>query len=544
MEPSHFNIAATLEQVAKKSPDLPAVRVPWQKREISFAQLHEESSRTASGLIRLGVRPGARFLLLVPFSIEFISLTYALFKAGAVPVLIDPGLGRQNMLRCIEETQPEGMIGIPRAHAVRKIRPRPFRSVRFAITTGKGWPWGGIPLARVNQPGGGDFSPAAIGPEDPAAILFTSGSTGPPKGVLYTHRMFFHQVDILKSTFGIQPGETDLPTFPLFGLFSTSMGMTCILPRMDPTHPARVDPRNIVQPILDYEITNTFGSPALWDTVSRYCAGQGIQLPSLKRILMAGAPAAGTLLKRIEHILMGNAEVFTPYGATEALPVTSIGSREILAETWERSEKGAGTCVGRPVPGIEIKIIGINDGPIPTWEDAREQPPGKTGEIVVRGPWVTREYFNKTEATRLAKIGQGNTLWHRMGDLGWMDDRGRLWFCGRKNQRVQTAAETLFTIPCEAVFNRHPEVKRSALVGVGPREQQRAFIVIEPENSKRIRMARDKESFTQELLDLGSRFPHTRQIKKILFHPDFPVDVRHNAKIFREKLARWAEKQS
>jgi olefin beta-lactone synthetase len=164
------------------------------------------------------------------------------------------------------------------------------------------------------------------------------------------------------------------------------------------------------------------------------------------------------------------------------------------------------------------------------------------GEIVVAGPVVTREYFNRYEATRLAKIADPVrlTFYHRMGDVGYCDNRGRLWFCGRKSHRVILADETLFTIPCESVFNAHPAVARSALVGVRRRGKIEPVICVEPLQP----MSRSERSgVRQELLESGAAFPHTWRIKTILFHPSFPVDIRHNAKIFREKLAVWASRR-
>jgi acyl-CoA synthetase (AMP-forming)/AMP-acid ligase II len=193
------------------------------------------------------------------------------------------------------------------------------------------------------------------------------------------------------------------------------------------------------------------------------------------------------------------------------------------------------------VPGAEIKIIQISDEPISKWEEGLEIPRGQTGEIIVKAPWVTKTYFNREDVTRLAKIPDGETFWHRMGDVGKWDEQNRLWFCGRKNHRVIIGSETLFTIPSEAIFNQHPDVRRSALVGKGSGNDREPVIIIEPENKDGV--AKDRKTFTKELLELGAAHPHTRSIKKILFYPDFPVDVRHNAKIFREKLAAWAESQ-
>ncbi|MBI4383750.1 MAG: AMP-binding protein [Nitrospinae bacterium] len=544
MEGPHCNIADVLDRQAEDIPDNTALYEPDGDgyKSVSFRGLRDESNRLASGLHQLGIARGAKVLLMVPPGIEFTALAFALFKLGALPVLIDPGLGRSNMLSAIEEVEPTAMIAVPLAHAARMVFPKPFKKIRIAVTVGRRWFWGGKTLDDVRKAGNPGFAAPPTGADDPAAILFTSGSTGPAKGVLYTHGMFTRQVELIKDHYSIRQGEVELPTFPLFALFGTGMGMTCVIPRMDPTRPARVDPENIVRAVREFKVESSFGSPALWNTVSRYCQERNIQLPTIKRILMAGAPVPGTLLKRFDGILDASAAIHTPYGATEALPVASIDRREILGETWDKTREGLGTCVGRPVPGAAVRIIRIDDGPIAEWDGNLELPRGEIGEITVAAPWVTREYFNKERATALAKIRDGGGFWHRMGDVGYLDDRGRLWFCGRKNQRVTAPGGDLFTIPCEAIFNRHPDVRRSALVGVGPCGAQRPVIVIEPENKKRVASEGERETFRQELLELGAGYKITREIREIRFHPEFPVDARHNAKIFRERLAQWVKR--
>ena len=539
MTPS--NIAFALEKQALEIPNTPAifVRAGGGCKQISFLELHEESDRLASGLSKLGITRGTTVLLMVPSGIEFIALTFALFKLNAIPVLIDPGIGKKNLLNAIEEIEPLAMIGIPRAHAARIFFPKPFKKTRIMITVGRRWFWGGKTLEQIRSLGSSGFDAAPTLPDDPAAILFTSGSTGPAKGVLYTHGMFSRQVELIQNLYGIKQGDIELPTFPLFALFGVGMGMTCVIPDMDATRPAQVDPRKIIQAIHDFKVTSSFGSPALWNTVSLYCQEQGIRLPTIKRILMAGAPVSGSLLKRFESILGKDAEIHTPYGATEALPIASITRTEILRETWSESEKGKGVCVGRAVPGATIKVIKITDDPIAAWDDGLELHQGEIGEIVVQGAWITRKYYRREKATGLAKIEQGKTFWHRMGDVGYFDPQNRLWFCGRKNHRVTTPCGTLYTIPCEAIFNKHPDVKRSALVGIGPKCEQRPVIVIETELSA---SSKNKETLCRELLELGVA-ANLQEVRHILFHGQFPVDARHNAKIFREQLAEWAEKK-
>ena len=233
-------------------------------------------------------------------------------------------------------------------------------------------------------------------------------------------------------------------------------------------------------------------------------------------------------------------DVHTPYGATEALPVASISAGEVLAETLPRSQIGQGTCVGRRFPGIEWRIIAIRDEPIPTIQEADVLAPGEIGELIVRGPVVTREYVTRAEANAQHKIRDGDCVWHRMGDVGYLDPKERFWFCGRLTHRLRTPGGTMFTIPCEAIFNQHPAIYRSALVGIGPPGRQVPVIVAEPWPDHRPAGSRQRARLVSELRDLAGRHPHTQAITRFLIHPALPVDIRHNAKIRREQLALWA----
>ncbi|MFV2070636.1 MAG: peptide synthase, partial [Pirellulales bacterium] len=235
-------------------------------------------------------------------------------------------------------------------------------------------------------------------------------------------------------------------------------------------------------------------------------------------------------------------EVYTPYGATEALPVASMAASDVLTSTWEQTERGGGVCVGRRFPAIEWKVIRPVDGPVATIAEIDELPRGEIGELIVRGPQVTRRYVTRLEWNARSKIADGDTLWHRMGDLGYFDDVGRFWFCGRMNHRVQTADGPLDTIRCEAIFNRHPDVRRTALVGIGGGEDQTPALVIEPVQWRQLRGAR-RGQLVRELGELAAGCEHTRRIEHFLFRRTLPVDVRHNAKIFREELAVWAERR-
>jgi acyl-CoA synthetase (AMP-forming)/AMP-acid ligase II len=484
-------------------------------------------------------------LLMVKPGLSFYALTFALFKIGAVPVFIDPGMGWLSFMGCVRQSAPEAFLGIPAAHVLRVLFPARFRSVRLKAVLGRLPFPGATRLAADDGALAEAFPTAAVEPEAPAAVLFTTGSTGPAKGVAYTHRIFVTQVELLRREYGIGPGDVDLPCFPLFGLFSTALGATAVIPDMDPSRPAQVDPRRIVEPVLQHGVTYSFGSPSLWARVGRDCAQRGQRLPTLKRVIMAGAPVpAAVHATLLEQVLPPGAQTYTPYGATEALPVTTFSGREMLAETAAATRQGAGMCVGRPLAENTVRIIRISDEALAHWREEWVLPAGQIGEVVVKGPVVTAQYHRLPEATRRAKIADGDTVWHRMGDVGYLDERGRLWFCGRLAHRVQTAHGTLYSVRCEAVFNAVGGVRRSALVGVGPdRTNQRPIMVIEPEAGAFPSTGRRREAFATRLLSAGAANDLTRTIRSVLFHRAFPVDIRHNAKIRREVLAQWAQRR-
>ncbi len=544
-----YNVAAHLPEMAKKQPTTAAVHFPYkqdkdgtpQYQTYSYAQLDVESNRIANALESIGITRGIRTVLMVKPSLDFFALTFALFKVGAVPVLIDPGMGIKNLKVCLAEADPHAFIGIPKAQIARLLLGWGKKSLKIILTVGSRWFWGGSTLSNLlnKSTDSQDFATAHTQSDEIAAILFTSGSTGIPKGAVYSHGNFVAQVEALRDIYQIAPGEIDLPTFPLFALFAPALGMTSVIPEMDFTRPGSVDAEKITTAIQRFNVTTMFGSPALIRRVGLYGEEHNIQLPSLKRAISAGAPVPAAVMSRFVKLLNPGVQVFTPYGATESLPVCSIGSDIILNETCHETDQGHGVCVGFPVPGIELDIIEINDQAIPSWKDELRVPDGTIGEIVVAGEQVTRSYYNRPESTRLAKImgDEVGHFSHRMGDLGYRDKHGRIWFCGRKAHRVITKTDTLFTIPCEAVFNTHKDVYRTALVGVQRADQVEPVICVELEKNDSLQ----PQKLIKELQSLAQDHSITKSIQRFLIHPGFPVDIRHNAKIFREKLALWAQ---
>jgi acyl-CoA synthetase (AMP-forming)/AMP-acid ligase II len=530
---ANANIARHLALMAAAQPDRTALKIPRGRTAagridyltLTFAELDAEVSAWGEKLAAAGVRSGDRTLVMVKQGLPLIAAVFALFRAGAVPVVIDPGMGLKNFLTCVARSRPRALVGLPLAQVISRLFRSAFSSVEIRIGA-SGSATDRLPRVNREQPNSNIVISAAT---DLAAVLFTSGSTGAPKGVCYEHGMFEAQVRLIRETYGIAAGEVDLPMLPIFALFNPALGLTTIVPELDPRHPAEADPAKIVQAILQENVTTSFGSPTLWLKVSEHCRKNNLTLPSLHRVLSAGAPVSSTLWEN-SHAFLPNGRLHSPYGATEALPVASVSSTEIDL----LSVRGA--CVGRPLPEIRVKIIRLTDLPIFTLSQAGEIPTGETGEIIVQGPVVTKVYDELPEATAAAKISDGPDLWHRMGDCGYVDFSGRLWFVGRKAERVQTVGGPLFTEPCEQVFRLHPRVTRCALIGLGERGSQHPAIVIELPEPR----AHAARTLAHEFRALALRHPHTASISRFFFHPKFPVDVRHNAKIHRLTLAQWA----
>ncbi len=542
------NVALYLKNMARIQPYKKAVICPvsYDKKgrvtytHFTFRQLDQESDCLANGLEKIGITRGIRTILMVKPSLEFFTLIFALFKAGAVPVVVDPGMGIRRMIACLKESRSKALIGIPPAHILRLIYPKFFKSVNIFVTVGKRLFWRGPTLDQLISRPFKPYSIADTRADETAALLFTTGSTGPAKGVIYTHGHFEAQIRHLKEHFSILPGEVNLPTFPLFALFDPALGRTSVIPDMNPTRPAHVNPIKIIEAINNHGVAELFASPALLNRVGRYGKKNNIRLPSLKRVISSGAPVSPDNIERFASLLGPDTQIYTGYGATEAMPVAVMGSNEILAETKKLSERGFGVCIGRSLDKLQVAIIKITDNPIVEWSENILVANGDIGEITVKGELVTRQYFNNARADALSKIKAKNSFWHRMGDLGWKDKKGRIWFCGRKNHRVITSDKTFFTIPCEAVFNSNPNVFRSALVGVGEKDNKIPVICIELEPFAK---KKNKAQIKKELLLLAQDSLLTESIKHIFFHKAFPVDIRHNSKIFREKLAVWAEKK-
>lgn len=579
------NICRHLKQAAHAIPHHLAVAVQSAQgasvanlrySELDFLNLDRQSDAIAFALNAHGIERGMKAVLMVTPSLDFFALTFALFKAGVIPILVDPGMGIRNLKQCFAEAAPDAFIGIPKAHIARRLFGWGKGSIKSLLNVDDGKTGlaaklirigtGAISLSTLLQSTSvqssapkSEYPMVMLKSDEIAAILFTSGSTGTPKGVVYSHGMFEAQIQALKNDYGICHGERDLATFPLFSLFGPALGMASIVPEMDASKPITANPEFLFAAIEKYQCSNIFVNPALLERLGRAGEQKQHKLPSVQRVISAGAPATIASIARFSKMLSQGVPILNSYGATESLPISMIASDALFATT-DITDNGGGICVGRAIDGVTIRIIAISEEVIPEWDDALQLNNGEIGEIVVQGPMVSQSYYlnnsqhasqNESQgkrATAAAKIWDSatNTVRHRMGDLGYLDDQGLLWMCGRKAHRVDATLNGLFakryySIPCERIFNTHPNVKRSALVGVKVANEIEPLICIELDQSL---VCNKSQQLYQDLIAIAEQFMQTQGIRRFLIHPDFPVDVRHNAKIFREKLAVWAQSQT
>ena len=538
------NIAEALAQQAARQGDAVALIIPqkptadgWVDERLTYRQLNDQVEALARGLVIKGLTQGTRVALMVPPSPMFFVSFFALMRAGLVPVLIDPGIGLKPLKQCLAEAEPQVFMGIGKAQWARKVFGWAKVSLQHTITVGGRWGSNtDRALIKLGQVHARATPLAEVTEDDPAAILFTSGSTGIPKGVVYRHRHFQAQVELIRDTYGIEPGEIDCPTFPPFALFDPALGMTTVIPKMDFTRPASVDPKMLVSLIEHYEVTNLFGSPALMNTLTAHTQQEKIHLGSLRRVLSAGAPVSPKVIERMHRALNKEADIHTPYGATEVLPVATVSGRQIVSGLAARHRNGQGICVGKALSANQVKIIAITDQVIEHINQANVLGTEAVGEICVTGPSVTDQYWARAQQTAEAKIqGEAGAVWHRMGDVGWLDDEGRLWFCGRKAERVITEQGVLFTECVEGIVNAVSGVYRSALIGIDQAKSdgpvKTPVVVLELEAGA------DTERVVRAVKEELARRPLTEMITEVRVHKALPVDIRHNAKIKRGLLA-------
>ncbi|MFJ6048783.1 fatty acid CoA ligase family protein [Streptomyces sp. NPDC092307] len=579
---STAGVAGWLERNARAFPEKPAVIHPDGRGSggystLTYGELQDTVEELARGFRHAGITRGTRTVLMAPPGPELFALCFALFRVGAVPVVVDPGMGVRRMLHCYRAVGAEAFIGPPLAQLVRVLGRRTFAGVRVPVTLGRRRLGRGHTLAALRAIPT-NATPASGGPVDTAPptggddllmIGFTTGSTGPAKGVEYTHRMALSIARRIEAVHGRTRDDVSLVTLPFYGVLDLVYGSTLVLAPLAPARVAQADPALLVDALERFRVTTMFASPALLRNLAGHLTGAARgrhPLPDLRCVVSGGAPVPDAVVAALRSVLDEKARIHVTYGATEVLPITSIEAAEILGDedvdtaregevtatgTAAGAAAGEGTCVGRPVPGTRVAIAPVTDGPLARFDPAAGLPAGRVGEILVQGDSVSRRYHRAPDsdaahkATEERPDGATPLVWHRTGDLGHLDAEGRLWFCGRAAQRVRTGHRDLYTVRCEGVFNAHPLVRRTALVGIGPAGAQRPVVCVETETGAD-GAELDEAAWTRlvaELRAMATAQAATTGLKEFLRHPGFPVDIRHNAKIGREELARWAERQ-
>ena len=520
-------------------------------RSLSWRELEQRIAALAAGLQEAGVGPRSRVSLMVPPGVDLTVVLYACLRLGAVVVVADAGLGTRGLSRAVKGATPDFLIGIDKALAAaavlgwpgRRISVRDLPAARrrlLAVETSL------TALARRGELLAGTAPPLqAPDPDAPAAVLFTSGSTGPAKGVLYTHRRLAAMRDTVAATLGIRPGARLVAGFAPFALLGPALGAVSVTPAMDVTAPRTLTARALADAAAAIDASVVFASPAALRNVLATRGGLGRAgheaLGRVELLLSAGAPVPEPLLAEVQRLLP-RASLHTPYGMTEALPATDVSLeqiREAEADAAAGTVTGAGNgvCVGRPVHGARVAVVPLAaDGTAPGTGSVTDAVTvaGVTGEILVSAPHVKEAYdrlwLTQRESARTAG-------WHRTGDVGHFDAAGRLWVEGRLAHVVTAPGTVVTPVGAEQAIERLDDVGLAAIVGVGPSGTQAVVAVVEtvpparragpaaPQLAGRVRQAARQAGVS---------------VSAVLVVPAQPTDIRHNAKIDRTRLARWA----
>ncbi|WP_110852859.1 alpha/beta fold hydrolase [Georgenia satyanarayanai] len=546
-------LAAVLDE--RREDDAPAVVAlhPGGTDTVTWRDLATRVRHLALGLHDAGVRPGQRVSLLVTPGVSLTTALFACLRLGAVAVIADQGLGLRGMSRAIRGASPDVVIGIERGLVGARVLSWPGRRVAVselppaqARALGVTDTLPGLTARGAELEGAGTDLPPLPGPDDDAAILFTSGSTGPAKGVVYTHRGLAGMRDTLATTYGLGPDSSFVAGFAPFALLGTAMGSLAVVPDMDVTAPATLTAAALAEAVRAGRATAVFTSPAalrnVLATAGELTAEHREALSGVGLFLSAGAPIPPELLARVAEV-MPRASARTPYGMTEVLPVTDIDLAEIrraVADVGTVAGAGGGTCVGRPVPGTEVTILPLDDDGAATGEPT--DAPGVTGEILVAAPHLKRTY-DRLWATQQASADHPGR--HRTGDVGHLDAEGRLWVEGRLSHIVTAPGGVVTPVAVEHAAERVPGVRRAAAVGVGPAGTQQLVVVLETDPAVD-RRARAGASLATPGLTRAVRRAVAEAcdvpVAAVLRVRELPTDVRHNAKIERGRIGRWAER--
>lgn len=546
-EQLRLNLSEEFATLAGQCPEMPLSilalhRGPSTKHEyetLTYGYCRVLMDRYARLLYDDGLRCGDTALILLKPTLDFFPVLLALLKLGLIPVALEPGLPRDEKLAAIERIAPRVLVAAPGARMLRALRARSFSSIRHVVTVGASLLPAGTTLAASRPSYNSAPTPTArTTTRDPMFIGFTTGSTGPAKGVVFTQANGAAIIQGMRDALDLRRGDVCLSCHPAFSLYFAGAGATVVTPDLDPRYPQSADPACLLAVIRDRRPVAAFIQLPILHALLRHCAARGETIPYLTKILTTGATVPLDLVEGLHMVLAEpEGDLHVMYGATEALCVSFTTGRDILRRT-DAVRAGSGTYLGKPSPFVRVGIIPVTAAPIDRWDAALSLAPGLIGEICVQGPTVTPAYYRNLQDTRDAKIGDSGGVWHRMGDAGYVDAEGGLWYCGRLSSAVQTTAGPLYSDLVEPLFNNHPAVHRSALIGVA-RAETRAMspaVLVEPRSGATLGVA-DVARLRGELQSLARAHPHTQSIDDIrIYRGTFPVDVRHGAKIRRDLL--------
>jgi acyl-coenzyme A synthetase/AMP-(fatty) acid ligase/pimeloyl-ACP methyl ester carboxylesterase len=505
-------------------------------RTVSWRLLARQVRRIAAGLHRLGVRRGDRVSLLVQPGPTLTALVYACLRIGAVVVVADAGLGARGLTRAQSGAQPDWVVGQAKGLAAARALGWPGVRIAADVLPPAARRALGVQhlLVDVAEAGGDEVLPAEPGPQDEAAILFTSGSTGPSKGVVYTHDRLSALRDVLGAHFGVGPDTGLVTGFAPFALLGPALGTRSVTPRMDVSAPRTLTARAVADAVRASSAGIVFLSPAAVMNVVATADGLGADdraaLARVGTFLSTGAPIGAELLGSAAE-LMPAASAHTPYGMTECLLVTDITLDGIRAAA---TAPDAGVCVGRPVGPGEVLVSALDDAGAATGTPSAE--PGVLGEVLVRAPHLKQRYDRLWLTDRAAERDTPPGRWHRTGDVGHLDAEGRLWIEGRLAHVLVTAEGPLAPVGPEQHVERVPGVRRAAAVGVGPAGVQQAVAVVETQEGAR------RAGLAPAGLAAEVRAAAPVPLAAVLVVPAMPTDIRHNSKIDRTRLAAWADR--
>jgi len=523
--------AALAERLADPAPAL--VEQGAHPRVISWSTLAGTVERLAAGFGTAGIAPGDRVALLVPPGADLTAALYACWRVGAVPVVADAGLGARGIGRALRGAGPDHLIGVPKALAAARALRWPGRAVVAGPTSRAQLRVLGaaLSLADIARLGEGAPPPPWPGPDDDAIVVFTSGATGPAKGVVYRHRQLEAQRDALVRTYAITAADSIASAFAPFALFGPALGVTSIAPEMDVTRPATLTARALADAVAAVDATVAIASPAALVNVVATAGDlddrQRRALAGTRLLLSFGAPVPADLL-RSALALMPAAQAHTPYGMTEALPVTDVDLAMI-----EAAGPGNGVCVGLPVSGVRVALSPLGPDGAATGPLTSEA--GVTGEICVAADHLKDHYDRLWFTEQDSRDGE----WHRTGDVGHLDEHGWLWVEGRLGHVIPTADGVVTPVGVERQTESVDGVARAAAVGVGPTGAQQVVVVVERAGPAERRA--DGPLVVGPLAD-AVRAAVSVPVAAVLAVPGLPVDIRHNSKIDRVRVAAWAER--